>query len=515
MPVQSLEQAFALASSGEVDAAIANHFFGDYYYLDYGLVKTPIVFNLVNLYYATAQGRNSDLLAAIERWLSTWRKEAGSPYYTVLSHWAEKPPVYLVPQYVGWALGIGVGLLAVAGGMILLLRSQVQARTRHLAEVNTALRESEQRYQLISTVASDYMFSTRIGEGGRLHLDWAAGAFEAITGYTLAEYVAHGGWRATVHPDDLAVDDRDLGRLQANQPVVTEIRTITRAGATLWVRVYAHPVMSEDGKTLVGIYGAVQDITERKQAEAEIRQLNQELEQRVVERTAQLQTANKELESFSYSVSHDLRAPLRAISGFAEIIARRHRANLNDEGQHYVDNIVQASGRMAQLIDDLLAYSRLGRSGVRSEPVSLGVILAEIAHDMQRYLDQLHGVITVADELPVVKGDATLLRQIFTNLLENAVAYRKPELPPQVEITYQNAGDQVVVKVLDNGIGIPAEHQEKIFNIFQRLHSDDEYPGTGIGLATVKKSVNLLGGAVWVESTVGAGSTFCVRLPRG
>ena len=139
VPVQSLEQAFALASNDEVDAAIANHFFGDYYYLDYGLVKTPIVFNLVNLYYATAQGRNSDLLAAIERWLSTWRKEAGSPYYTVLSHWAEKPPVYLVPQYVGWALGIGVGLLAVAGGMILLLRSQVQARTRHLAEANACL----------------------------------------------------------------------------------------------------------------------------------------------------------------------------------------------------------------------------------------------------------------------------------------------------------------------------------------------------------------------------------------
>ena len=151
------------------------------------LVNTPIVFNLVNLYNATAQGRNSDPLAAIERWLSTWRKEAGSPYYTVLSHWAEKPPVYLVPQYVGWALGIGVGLLAVAGGMILLLRSQVQARTRHLAEVNTAQRESEQRYQLLSTVASDYMFSTRIGAAGRLHRHWAAGAFVAIPGLTLAE----------------------------------------------------------------------------------------------------------------------------------------------------------------------------------------------------------------------------------------------------------------------------------------------------------------------------------------
>jgi len=239
-----------------------------------------------------------------------------------------------------------------------------------------------------------------------------------------------------------------------------------------------------------------------------------ELEQRVKERTRELSTANKELESFTYSVSHDLRAPLRAISGFAEIIKVRHKLSLNEEGQHYFDNIVDASKRMGRLIDDLLSYSRLGRTSVQQNPVPLAGVLADIIKDMQDYLDELHGTITIPEGLPIVMGNRTILSQIFTNLLENAITYRKTDTPPQVEITHQIEGEQVIIKVCDNGIGIPAEHQEKIFAIFQRLHRDEEYPGTGIGLATVKKSVELLAGVVWVESKVEEGSRFFVKLPK-
>lgn len=237
-----------------------------------------------------------------------------------------------------------------------------------------------------------------------------------------------------------------------------------------------------------------------------------ELEERVRERTAQLQTANKDLESFSYSVSHDLRAPLRAISGFSEIIIRRHRASLNEEVQHYMDNITQASERMGHLIDDLLNYSRLGRAGVRRETVSLAGVFAELAKDLQGHLDKLHGAINIVAGLPDIIGDRTLLNRIFTNLLENAVTYCKADVPPQIEVGCQIEGNHVIVSVKDNGIGIPPEYQDKIFDIFQRLRPEEEYPGTGIGLATVKKSAALLGGEVWVESEVGVGSTFVVRL---
>jgi PAS domain S-box-containing protein len=268
VPVESLEEAFKLAANGSADAAIANSFFGDYFYQEYGLVKTAIVFQVTKLYYATAEGRNADLLAAIDRNLGAWVNEPKSVYYIALNRWTQKATGYRVPQSVWWAIGITGGLLFAAVGMVLLLRGQVRARTKHLERANQALRESEERYRLISTVASDYMFSTRVAADGKLVLNWVAGAFEAITGYTFAEYIAHGGWRAALHPDDLAVDDRDLEKIRANQPVTSEIRTITKRGQTIWVQVYAHPVLDDERKELVGIYGAVQDITKRKQAEA-------------------------------------------------------------------------------------------------------------------------------------------------------------------------------------------------------------------------------------------------------
>ncbi|MCB9079379.1 MAG: GAF domain-containing protein [Anaerolineaceae bacterium] len=239
-----------------------------------------------------------------------------------------------------------------------------------------------------------------------------------------------------------------------------------------------------------------------------------ELEQRVARRTAQLEAANKELESFSYSVSHDLRAPLRAINGFAAIIARRHRPNLNEEGRHYADNIVLASDRMGELIDDLLQYSRLGRGGARRKPVPLREVFDPLASDLAGHLAEIGGTLSLADDLPTVMGDRTLLGRVFTNLLENAVTYRQADVPVQVTVSCQVEGQDVIVCVGDNGIGIPAQHHHKVFNIFQRLHSDDDYPGTGIGLATVKKSVELLGGQVWIESVVGEGSKFFIQLPK-
>ena|GEM_PF-1644805 len=241
---------------------------------------------------------------------------------------------------------------------------------------------------------------------------------------------------------------------------------------------------------------------------------NIQLEARVRERTTQLENANRELELFSYSVSHDLRAPLRAIEGFAEIIARRHRDSLNDEGQRYFDNIVNASEQMNQLITDLLAYARLGRQRVRLQALPLHPILAEVVEGFAPRIEETQAQVYVADDLPDLLGDRTLLKQIFANLLENALTYHRLGIPPRINVTSSLEANDAVICVADNGIGIPEEFREKVFNIFQRLHSQDQYPGTGIGLALVRRSVELLNGTVWVESISKEGSIFCIRLPR-
>jgi PAS domain S-box-containing protein len=239
-----------------------------------------------------------------------------------------------------------------------------------------------------------------------------------------------------------------------------------------------------------------------------------ELEQRVAERTAQLAAVVKELESFSYSISHDLRAPLRAIFGFSQILSNRHRGSLDQEGKQYMDYIVEASIRMEQLINDLLTYSRLGRTSSKIHSVSLKYVVNAVLSDFAAQLKEVNGKFIMAEDgLQEIPGDETLLHQIFTNLIGNAIKYRRMDVPLKINLTCESAVDGYLVKITDNGIGIPAEHWEKIFNVFQRLHTEEQYPGTGIGLATVKRAVTMLGGIVWVESELGKGSTFFIKLP--
>ncbi|HZL11527.1 MAG TPA: PAS domain S-box protein [Prolixibacteraceae bacterium] len=255
----------------------------------------------------------------------------------------------------------------------------------------------------------------------------------------------------------------------------------------------------------------IRDLTEQKLAEQEIKILNQNLESRVIERTMQLELANQELESFSYSISHDLRAPLRAIYGFSQILASRHRNSLNIEGKQYMDYILEASIRMEQLINDLLNYSRLGRTSLSIRPVSLQTILDAVHSDFRAELTEIGGKFTIVDELPTIQGDETLLRQIFSNLVGNAIKYRRTDTPLEITIQSERITEGYLLKITDNGIGIPENYWGKIFDVFQRLHSENKYPGTGIGLANVKKAVSILGGTINVESKPGFGSTFIIK----
>lgn len=256
------------------------------------------------------------------------------------------------------------------------------------------------------------------------------------------------------------------------------------------------------------------DISALQQAEAEIMRLNTELERRVVNRTSELAAANKELQTFTYTVSHDLRAPIRAILGFAQAIEDDAFEALNPDCQEYLRRIVRAGNRMMQLIDDLLDYCQVGRQPLQLRSIALNDLLAPLEQEFAPRIRALKGRISIAADLPEVLGDPPLLQQIFSNLFDNALNYRKPDVSPQVTVTYRASLTHVIICVTDNGIGIAPPHHQRIFELFQCLDANRDYTGTGIGLATAKKAVEKLGGEIWVESELGQGSSFCIKLQR-
>jgi signal transduction histidine kinase len=223
---------------------------------------------------------------------------------------------------------------------------------------------------------------------------------------------------------------------------------------------------------------------------------------------AELETKNHELELFSYSISHDLRGPLHTIKELTETLAEHHRDSLTEEERNYPDDIHRAVVRMDRFIDDLLNYARLGRKSVMLRTMPPGLVIAQVRELLAPRIQEKGATITVADDLPDIAGEQTLLLQIFSNLFDNALTYCPAERAPEITITGAKDGRNAVVCVADNGIGIPAGQQEHIFEMFSRLYSEDEYPGTGIGLAIVKKAVELQGGSVRLESAAGRGSRF-------
>lgn len=255
------------------------------------------------------------------------------------------------------------------------------------------------------------------------------------------------------------------------------------------------------------------ELRERTKAEREVEKLNKNLEIRVEQRTKELRAINKELQSFVYSISHDLRAPLRSISGFSEIILRRHKDSLNKEGQEYFGYIMEASHNMGNLINDLLQFSRLARKPLSKQPLNLGDIIDTVQQNLSQDIKEKKANIILTGKVPVINGDKSLLGQIFSNLIQNSIKYHREGVNPEIILSSQEDANNIIVKVQDNGQGIPKEHFEKIFDIFQRLHNE-EYPGTGIGLAIVKKAVTALGGDIYLESEVDSGTTFYVKFSK-
>ncbi|WP_199316923.1 ATP-binding protein [Chroococcidiopsis sp [FACHB-1243]] len=258
-------------------------------------------------------------------------------------------------------------------------------------------------------------------------------------------------------------------------------------------------------------------LIERQRAAAEIQQLNATLEQKVSDRTAQLQEINQELEAFAYSVSHDLRAPLRTIRGFAQALQEDYSDRLDDSGNEYLRSITADAVQMDRLIAELLAYSQLTRTKITLQPVALMATIESACKQLEIDFQEKQAEIRVATPLPLVLAHSPTLTQAIANLLSNALKFIKPESHPQVEIKSQliryHQQQWARLWIIDNGIGIASSDTERIFRIFERLHGIETYPGTGIGLAIVRKSIERMGGCVGVESQLGQGSRFWIELP--
>lgn len=395
----------------------------------------------------------------------------------------------------------------------LLARRKAEKETRLLNQVleqkvverTEELQKNEQLFRALIENNADMM--TMSSADGKLL--YCSPSVTKVLGYSQKDFFNRGP--DFVHPDDAQGLFAAVSSIMdtPGKMVYRRLRLKHFNGQYRWCETTVHNLLHDPYvKSLVSNF---RDIHDKKIAEEEIELLNASLEQKVKERTAQLEAANKELEAFSYSVSHDLRAPLRAISGFARIFNEDLGPTLNDEGKRLLGIIRGNAERMGTLIDDLLTFSRLGRQSIKCVNIDMGQLVETVLTNIRNntnYKAEIH-----TGKLHQVVADPSLLTIVFTNLIGNAIKYSSKVEKPAIEVSSYIQDNTVVVKIADNGVGFDMEYKDKLFGVFQRLHSSDEFEGTGVGLAIVQRIIHKHGGRVWAEGSVDKGANFYFSLP--
>ncbi|MET0350608.1 MAG: PAS domain-containing protein [Rhizobacter sp.] len=373
---------------------------------------------------------------------------------------------------------------------------------------NAQLQRERDRFEMVAKTSPSAVHTLRRSADGRYDVTFGIERFADMYGMPLDQIRGDAlrAFATRIHPDDLPVLSVSVdASWRQGTPWRAEYRVLHPERGQRWIEAHSMPLREPDGATVW--HGTLTDVTERREAEARIRSINADLEARVTARTAELQNAVQELEAFSYSVSHDLRAPLRAIDGFSQVVLKDYGPLLPETGQRYLNIIRDSAQKMGQLIDDLLAFSRLGRQAITRRPVDTSMIVREALETLAP-MRQGRSVDVCIGELPPSDCDPAMLRQVWINLLSNALKYTRNRSQARVEVGFD--GPEFFVR--DNGTGFDMKYAHKLFHVFERLHRVDEFEGTGVGLAIVQRIVERHGGAVRVEAAPNQGAAFYFRL---
>jgi PAS domain S-box-containing protein len=395
-------------------------------------------------------------------------------------------------------------------GAVMVFQDVTERRKAEIARrrAEEALRESEQKLRAIFNQAAVGMAVA--GLDGRF--EQVNARFSEILGYS-PEELFQLTFRDLTHPEDWPESEIKSRQLLDRElsDFSVENRYHRKDGSSLWSLTTVTLLRDEEGRARRFV-GIIEDITSRKQAEAELQQAKEELEQRVLERTASLRETTEHLEAFCYTIAHDLRSPLRAQQSFAQVLLEDYKDRLDPAGLEYVQRIMNSAKRLDGLVDDLLTYSRLSREELEFETVDLENVFRDAQSALTPEINHREAILSIEPLLPV-SAYLPILQHVITNLISNALKFSKPGEPPRIRVWSEQRDGFVRLWVEDNGVGISPENTEQIFGVFYRLHRMDKYPGTGIGLAIVRKGVERMGGRAGVESEPGKGSRFWIELP--